>query len=169
MDNPLHDYMYLNSTDGQATTNIFGLDITRSNDGTFYYVNADYLGANNINYLAYCFHSIPGFSKIGEYKGNGNVEGPFVHLGFRPALVMIKLTSANGTNWNIFDNKRDPSNVTGAILAANTNAVEADQASVDILSNGFKIRHAGSYVNTNTADYLYMAFAEAPFKYANAR
>jgi len=168
VDNPLHDYMYLNSTDGQATTNIFGLDITRSNDGTFYYVNADYLGANNINYLAYCFHSIPGFSKIGEYKGNGNADGPFINTGFRPAWVVTKNTTT-ARAWLQSDNKTNPSNVVNKYLSLDQNVAEAPYGWVDFLSNGFKVRNTSASVNTNGNVYLYMAFAEAPFKYANAR
>jgi len=40
---------------------------------------------------------------------------------------------------------------------------------LDILSNGFKPRTTGNNHNNNGGTYAYMAFAEAPFKYANAR
>jgi len=39
---------------------------------------------------------------------------------------------------------------------------------IDFLSNGMKMRVDDSWIN-NTRSYLYMAFAETPFKYANAR
>ena len=69
------------------------------------------------------------------------------------------------------DSKRDTENVTNTFLRPNATAQEATAANsiADFLSNGFKLRGTGGDVNTNTATYLYLAFAEAPFKYANAR
>jgi hypothetical protein len=41
---------------------------------------------------------------------------------------------------------------------------------VDFLSNGFKIRTQWTSLNdSGSATYIYIAFAESPFKYANAR
>jgi hypothetical protein len=40
---------------------------------------------------------------------------------------------------------------------------------MDILSNGFKRRDTNTDVNASGGTYVYLAFAEAPFKYANAR
>ena len=40
---------------------------------------------------------------------------------------------------------------------------------IDSLSNGFKIRGTDANTNTNSATYIYMAFAENPFKYSLAR
>jgi hypothetical protein len=40
---------------------------------------------------------------------------------------------------------------------------------MDILSNGFKLRVSDTNYNENTGTYIYLAFAEMPFKYANAR
>ena len=39
----------------------------------------------------------------------------------------------------------------------------------DILSNGFKQRGTGVSMNASGGTYVYAAFAEAPFKYVNAR
>ena len=49
-------------------------------------------------YIAYCFHSVDGYSKVGSYTGNGNADGTFIYTGFRPAFVMLKKTgnAANG-------------------------------------------------------------------------
>jgi hypothetical protein len=54
-------------------------------------------------------------------------------------------------------------------LDANTSAAEGNFNIYDGLSNGFKIRDNGSVVNGSGATYIYMAFAENPLKYANAR
>ena len=120
--------------------------------------------------IAYCFHSVEGYSKMGSYIGNGNADGPYAYCGFEPAVVIIKQTSAS--NWFIYDNKRGTYNVNGPYLIPSTSASEATLASLDFLSNGFKIRHDGSGavpINADAVDIMYIAFAESPFKYSNAR
>ena len=121
--------------------------------------------------LAYCFHSVEGYSKVGSYVGNGNAAGPFVFTGFRPAWILFKNTSA-ATNWEIYDTTRQPSNVALGPLYANLSSAEESHATLpalDILSNGFKPRSTWAEFNTNGQTYVYIAFAEQPFKYANAR
>jgi hypothetical protein len=143
---------------------------------------AGYSGANNVananksgsDYIAYCFHSVEGYSKIGKFSGNGSADGPFVFTGFRPAWVMIKQSSTAG-NWNIMDNTRQTFNDAdgGPVLRADVSNAEEEvntmQGQIDILSNGFKVRANNSSFNASGATVLYMAFAEAPFKFANAR
>ena len=45
---------------------------------------------SGVEYIAYCFHSVQGYSKFGSYTGNGSADGPFVYTGFRPAFTIIK-------------------------------------------------------------------------------
>ena len=104
--------------------------------------------------LAYCFHSVEGYSKVGSYTGNGASSGPFIYTGFRPAFIMVKLVSATDGYWVMFDNKRDPDNPTGRVFYANLNAISTDVSSYapyDLLSNGFKSRIPGG--NGNEASY----------------
>jgi hypothetical protein len=132
------------------------------------------IGTDDITYIAYCFHSIDGYSKIGSYTGNANANGPFVFTGFRPAFVMIKAT-AGTEEWYMFDNKRNAYNSVNQYLHPNSNGAENGYAQgdsqdiVDFLSNGFKIKHARNALNTSGSDMIYLAFAESPFKYSNAR
>jgi hypothetical protein len=134
---------------------------------------------NSITMVAYAFASIPGYSKIGVYTGNGSVDGPFVNTGFKPALV-IRKRATTVADWFINDAKINPSNssatgtgVSNISLWANTTSADelnGEKAyGLDILSNGFKTTTAANYLNYGNDVYLYMAFAEAPFKYANAR
>jgi len=125
---------------------------------------------NNDNMIAYCFHSVEGFSKIGTYSGNNSADGTFVYTGFRPALVMIKLYNAAGQWWGVYDSARDPDNVVTQILYWNGADAESTYSTVllDFVSNGFKLRGNYSSINS-TYNYLYLAFAESPFKFANAR
>ena len=121
------------------------------------------------NYIAYCFHSVEGYSKFGSYTGNGSTDGPFVYTGFRPAFLMVKLSTASGGNWLIADSTRSPQNVADEILRGNTSGAETDSDYFDFLSNGFKIRDSLTGLNGSGNTYIYMAFAENPFKYSNAR
>ena len=114
--------------------------------------------------IAYCFAEKAGFSKFGQYIGNGSNDGMFIYTGFKPAFVMVKDYTANGYNWMMYDDKRLGYNVDNKHLVANNSSSEAGGASdnpVDLLSNGFKFRIANQ--NTNRSDsYLYMAFASEP-------
>ena len=133
--------------------------------GTSVDVNA---GSNT--YVAYCFADVEGYSKFGSYTGNGSTDGTFVYTGFRPAFIIVK--QATGVaNWEMFDTTRSPSNVIGIrLFPSTTNAENAGEANCyDILSNGFKSRGAYGGNNISGEVHIYMAFAEAPFKYANAR
>jgi hypothetical protein len=130
--------------------------------------------SNTDSMIAYCWHSVEGYSKIGGYIGNANADGPFVYTGFRPAFVIIKAT-AGTEEWYMFDNKRNTYNSVNQYLHPNSNGAENGYAQgdsqdiVDFLSNGFKIKHARNALNTSGSDMIYLAFAESPFKYSNAR
>ena len=128
------------------------------------------VGSNSISnravggstYIAYCFAEKKGFSKFGSYIGNGSTDGTFVYTGFKPSFVLQKKSSST-SDWVIYDNKRDPSNVVTQELKPNSSAAENSFTNIDILSNGFKQRADYSYTNNSGATYIYMAFAENPF------
>ena len=117
---------------------------------------------NNANYIAYCFAEKKGFSKIGSYTGNGNADGTFVYTGFKPAFVLVKLSSG-AQGWGLFDNKRigyNPRN--NLLIPSDTGAEYTSGFDVDILSNGFKVRTTDALYNGSGSTYIYMAFAEQP-------
>ncbi|MAO20057.1 MAG: hypothetical protein CMJ25_04825 [Phycisphaerae bacterium] len=131
------------------------------------------LGSGNItngttDYIAYCFHSVEGYSSFGSYTGNGSADGPFVYTGFRPAFVMVKKTSGTGS-WYIYDLTRLGYNGANYVLAADSSTSEISGKEIDLLSNGFKWRNTTNNGNASGGTYIYMAFAENPFKNANAR
>jgi hypothetical protein len=120
--------------------------------------------------IVYCFANVEGYSKVGTYLGNGNADGPFIYTGFRPAWVLFKgITQAS--NWCILDNKRSPSNLADDVLLPNaTNTESTSLSDVDFVSNGIKIRDTvANDTNISGKSYVYLAFAEQPFKFANAR
>jgi len=113
--------------------------------------------------ICYAFSERQGFSKFGSYTGNGNADGTYVHLGFRPAWVMVKETG-NVNSWRILDNKRDTFNVMTKPLYANLNNAEGSSGhNTDFTAQGFKIRDSDTSMNRSGGSFIFMAFAEAPF------
>ena len=132
-----------------------------SNSGN--YNNVNYSGEK---YVAYCWSEIPGYSKFGSYIGNGSANGPFVHLGFRPAWVLYKcITQTKG--YGLADSTRTPSNQINKTLFPDSTSDEyvasgSSDHIQDFLSNGFKLRNTNSRYNQSGQTYVYMAFAEQP-------
>lgn len=125
---------------------------------------------NNEDIIAYCFHSVEGFSKFGSYTGNGSADGSFVFCGFRPAFILVKRTNAV-EDWFMYDDKRSASggfNVLGERLKPNTSDSGYTTAYVDFVSNGFKWRVSGTGQNGSGDSYIFMAFSANPFKYSTA-
>ena len=118
---------------------------------------------NGYGYVAYCWSEIPGYSRFGLYTANGNADGPYVDLGFRPAFFIIR--KVNGENWAVYDNKRDTRNEVGQAgrlygdLAQSESGVTYD---LNITSNGFKLKKYTGIINDSSSDYIYMAFADKP-------
>jgi hypothetical protein len=125
---------------------------------------------SGVTMIAYCFHSVEGYSKVGSYTGNGSADGTFVYTGFRPAYVMVKNTLAGG--WTIMDMARDTYNDYEKVLQAQSSNAETTEANqLDSVSNGFKLRTDGTYSRFNNSGhtYIFLAIAETDFKHSNAR
>jgi hypothetical protein len=116
------------------------------------------------NHITYLWHSVPGFSKFGSYTHNNSADGPFIELGFKPALILIKKYNVTGRSWVFIDSERDKFNVAKYNLWPNlTNGDATTYDVLDILSNGFKVRtNTNGWVGESTDQYIYAAWAEAP-------
>tara|TARA_R110000782_G_scaffold54940_1_gene116126 strand:- start:101 stop:1852 length:1752 start_codon:yes stop_codon:yes gene_type:complete len=164
-------YIPLNTVNGLvADTNLWNTGVpstTIINLGTNSLVNRN-LGSpsGQGKFVCYCFAEIDGYSKFGIYTGNNNANGAVVFTNFKPAFVLTKRADGGTGNWYINDTARSLFNPTTP-LYFNLNNVESGNG-IDILSNGFKIRNADASQNAAGIKYLYMAFAEESFKYANA-
>jgi len=118
--------------------------------------------------VAYLFHSVEGYSKVGSYVGNGNADGAFIYTGFRPSYVICR-NATLVASWMQYDATRSPYNILDARFMPNTVDAEGSADSFDFLSNGFKNRTSNANFNADASTYVYVAFAKYPFKYANAR
>ena len=118
------------------------------------------VNTSSATYVAYCFADVTGYSKMGSYVGNGNVNGTFSYTGFKPTWIMTKRATGSAAPWCVFDSKRDGYNNGNKLLIANTTAVESSP-SFDIFSNGFKTRTTDGEWNGNGDTYVYMAFGQS--------
>ena len=112
--------------------------------------------------IAYCFAEKKGYSKFGSYTGNGNSDGTFVYTGFKPALIIAKISSGS-SDWRIYDNKRLGYNVDNNPIRINDSRAEETDDNIDFLSNGFKWRTTDGALNGSGSTYIYMCFASNPF------
>ena len=153
-------HLTLNETDAKA-------DSAASFNDTSPTTSVFSLGSsNNANasatMIAYCFAEKQGYSKFGSYTGNGNADGPYIHLGFKPAFVIFKDTATR--SWYLMDNKRDPENVVNIRLFPDAGDGDSTGLNVlDFLSNGIKIKTNDVSVNASGNTYTFISFAENPF------
>jgi hypothetical protein len=146
------DSSYFNNT--SPTSSVFSLG---NNAGT---------NGSGRDYIAYCFAEVKGYSKFGSYTGNNQLNN-FVYTGFKPAFVMIKVTSTT-EQWCMKDNKRNTINPLDRSMFANASNSEDYNTTnhlIDFVSNGFNLKDNTSQNLTNGSGqtYIYMAFAESPF------
>ena len=128
-------------------------------NGSGYSLN--YSGSDAILYLFADTDAI----KVGSYTGNGNVEGPFVNLGGKPLLDLVKRIDTAG-NWRLTDAVRDPVNPTGRMLYPNLAASEDDYRSFypsDFLAAGLKRRTSLADFNASGGTYVYLALLKDYF------
>ena len=159
-------YMRWDSTQASAGSSYW--NSTSPTSSVFTVNSAGGVNASGIEYVAYCFSEIKGYSKIGAYIGNGaDGNGTFVYLGFKPALVIFKNRATAGTDWYMYDNKRGGpvagvyGNNNKYFLEVNSAGTEGNE-SFHLLSNGFKCKITNNFQNEANIPFIYMAFAEQP-------
>ena len=153
-------YMRFDSDDSQSDTGAVWND-TSPTSTVFSVGGEDTSNKASTDFVAYCWTDIDAFSKIGQYTGNNDAEGPFIYTGFKPSFVMVKgLNIGNG--WTVWDSARSPINPVDTALFWNTTGTDDTGNTIDFLSNGFKLRSSNADFNGSYI-YGYMAFAEHPF------
>ena len=161
---PETDYMVLSTDTATVDDDAFWNDTAPTS--SVFTVNTDHsVNADGERYIAYCLTSIQGYSKFGGYTGNGNADGPYIHLGFKPAFIWLKNTDTTDS-WYLYDIKRAETsgNEVDIAIGTATNLYEFDTSSdLDFLANGFKNRGSGPVSNGDGNTIIYMAFAESPF------
>jgi len=151
----------LNLTDGTATNVLSSFSSSTIGLSTGGDAQKNISGST---YVCYAFKAIPGYSAYGSYFGNGNADGQFIYLGFKPALVIIKVLSDPNYGWVMADNARGAFNQNDPSLYANSvDAETTNDFKGDFLSNGFKLRGTTYPANSGgTNSFSYFAWAESP-------
>ena len=121
-------------------------------------------GSTGTTMVAYCFHDVDSYQKIGSYTGNGSTNGPMVETGFEPAFVLIKTSANVNGGWGIHDNQRDPSNPRTRFIQAQSSGAESNDNTVQIMfySDGFQVNTTHADWNGNGNVYIYLAIAAPP-------
>jgi len=161
---PETDFLKLNTTEATEDVNSIWND-TAPTSSVFTVGTSNGTNGSGDSYVAYCFAPIKGYSKFAKYTGNGSAVGPFVLTGFLFFFIMYKNISRStaGAIWWMWDTTRDTRNPTDLYLRANDTTAEGSFDSLDILSNGFKLRTSDGGQNASGETIVYMAFAEHPF------
>jgi len=160
-------FLKLNTSDIPSTNSVPWNDTAPTS--SVFSIGTGYTNGNK--YVAYCFAEVAGYSKFGSYVGNGSNDGPFIFTGFKPKFILTKNITTAGYWWEMVDSARSPYNTSNVTLYANVSDSEYTSSTYnkDLVSNGFKIRGTSAAQNSSGDTFIYMAFAENPFKYANAR
>ena len=153
--------LFLNLTNDKGGGFAGGYNNTAPTSSVFSLGNSVETNRSGGSFIAYCWAEIPGYSAFGKYKGNGGSVGSYVHLGFRPAFLILRRID-DSKSWILFDNKRSPFNLVDKSLYPNRTDAEngLSNLEVDFLSNGFKLRNSVSTINASGGEFVYMAFAE---------
>ena len=160
---PETEHLQIHNTNATSDNDIAWND-TAPTSTVFSVKDDDSTNDSGETHIAYLWTDIQGYSKFGNYIGNGNDDGPFIYTGFKPAWLMIKRTTANA--WGIFDSARGAYNeITMNLDADRTDAenTATNYDDLDFLSNGFKLYEENDDINASDGTYIYMAFAEHPF------
>ena len=134
---------------------------------TIFKVGNDHkLNASGENYVAYCWHGVEGYSAFATYNANGNSDGTFIPLSFRPRMIWIRRYSGTDSTF-VFDTARSPHNAMGNFMFLDTNDAQTGSNLIDVYSNGFKLRTTSASLNPSGTNILYCAWGDVPFKYNN--
>jgi len=160
-------YVAISDADDPATYSGYWNDTAPTSTVFSVGSDGDVSGAAGQEVIAYCFHSVKGFSKIGSYKptvsGSSSDTRPFIYTGFKPAFVLIKNTNNGGRDWAVYDNKRG-ANGSIEYLKPNTSGAAGSNLNlyIELYSNGFKVPGQNGEINTaDGVQYSYIAIAEA--------
>ena len=162
---PETDYLILNGTNATADQTNYWND-TAPTSSVFTVASDTSTNNNGSAYVAHLWTGKQGFSRFESYIGIEDADGAYVHLGFRPAWVLVKRVNDTG-NWQLGSNKTLSSTGLPLTFYPNSQLEEQNEGDFDFLSTGFKIKSTGTDANGSGDDYLFCAFADAPLVNSN--
>jgi hypothetical protein len=152
------DYLVLNTTAATADDSTYWND-TSPTSSVFSVGTNNAVNASASTYVAYLFATVTGVSKVGSYTGNGSNQT--INCGFTSGarFVLIKRTDSTG-DWCIFDTARGIVSGNDSFLQLNSTAAEVtNEDAVDTDNSGFIVNETTEALNTNAANYIFLAIA----------
>jgi len=104
-------------------------------------------------YIAYCWHSVSGYSAFGSYAGNGTSQS--INIGFQPDLLILRKYDDN-QDWMIWDSVRDGNPKEARLEANNSDAEVSGTTNINFTSTGFEF--TSGFYNDSGQNSIYMAF-----------
>ena len=120
--------------------------------------------ASSGDWIAYCFHSVDEYQKVGSYSGGG-ATNVTVSLGFQPRFVMIKRATGGVGSWIMYDNIRQTGTIpydNYTILLADSNYQEQSDSTlrgIQFTTDGFILNNNYELTNYSGDTYIYLAIA----------
>lgn len=160
-------WLQLNGTTAKIDEPIW--NDTTPTDSVFSMNGNGVINANGSTNIAYCFHSVDGYQRVGSYTGDSSTNRIIYTTddgtstgsgGFSPRWVLIKAyqSSFSGTNWRVYDSIRGDD----LWLRANGNNIETSQSSFEFdssVTNGFRITDNRGDLNESGDKFIYLAIA----------
>jgi hypothetical protein len=153
------------------TDNAVGTQTSRWNDtaptSTTFTVGSDTsTNGSGQEHIAYVWAPIKGYSSFGAYTGNLQAaDGPFINVGFRPEIVIVKRSDSTG-GWPMYSRAQQTQQANPMKMWA---ALDKTNAGVDSISqalffyaSGFKLYSSNTDQNASGGNYIYMAWAREP-------
>jgi hypothetical protein len=166
-----NQFIYWNTTNAIWTNSkIFGGSPTAT---TFTVSGGGFDATNTLvntsgrNYIAYCFHSVEGYQKVGSYTGNGtaSTSNPIIDIGFRPDFVMLRELDTTGSLTRFFDTVRGGTGQNNKQLSNDTAGEYTGLDSTDYIKfedDGFRVTTGNSDYNESGKDYMFLAIKINP-------
>tara|TARA_R100001015_G_C4635160_1_gene203760 strand:+ start:2306 stop:5344 length:3039 start_codon:yes stop_codon:yes gene_type:complete len=143
-------YLEPNGTPPFRTANVW--QNTAPTSTVFTLATSGDTNGNGDNMIAYCWHSVTGFSKVGSYTGTGSLQT--IVTGFTPDFIIIKNTT-DTDNWAVFSSYD---------LGMSVNSFDQTQAQQSFnnstmfsQSNGFQVPSSSGMTNGSGKNYIYLA------------
>jgi hypothetical protein len=152
---PSQSYLQLQTTTAAATSDPNTWNNTAATS-TVFSMKTGYAVGTSSETIAYCFHSVDFYQKVGSYTGTG-ASGNVVTTGFRPRFILLRKSNTTN-NWDIFDSTRDTSTYVSKTLKANTSDAESTYPQgIYFQDNGFEPEN--TYFNDSGDTIIYLAIA----------
>ena len=158
---PSQSYLQLQTTGTGSTIDPNTWNNTAATS-TVFSMKTGYAVGTSSETIAYCFHSVVGYQKVGIYDGGTITSSNIVNLGFRPRFVLLKPTQTTN-DWLIYDTVRDTTNPYQNILYPATAGAEQvatnDDYNLYLTDDGFYFNNTNGFINSSASDVIYLAIA----------